>query len=201
MIEYNKEIKVCKGLVAGYQIFCDMSHPLVNSQGFVYYHRHLASVKLGRWVTKSDHIHHINGDKLDNRLENLDILTNSTHASLHNPPVVFRVITCNNCGKNYEVHRENIKRKFCSMSCYEEYYIKKKQLRCDGLINEFKFSIEKEILEKLVWELPSEKIAKIYNVSGSAIVKRCKLLGISKPPRGYWAKLKTSQKGETKSTC
>lgn len=55
-----------------------------------------------------------------------------------------------------------------------------------------KFHVPKEILEKLVWEMPTEKVAKIFGVSGKAIEKRCKLLGIVKPPRGYWRKVETS---------
>ena len=47
---------------------------------------------------------------------------------------------------------------------------------------------DKEELEKLVWEMPFEKIAKIFGVSGSAVVKWSKRYSISKPPRGYWEK-------------
>jgi len=48
----------------------------------------------------------------------------------------------------------------------------------------------KEDLEKLVWEKPSTHIANDFKVSGSAINKWCKEYGISKPPRGYWTKIK-----------
>ena len=51
-----------------------------------------------------------------------------------------------------------------------------------------KFNITKEKLSKLVWEIPTIKIAKMFNVSDSAISKRCKNLGIQKPERGYWSK-------------
>jgi hypothetical protein len=32
-------------------------------------------------------------------------------------------------------------------------------------------------------------VAASFDVSDKAIEKRCKLLGVPKPPRGYWAKL------------
>jgi hypothetical protein len=51
-----------------------------------------------------------------------------------------------------------------------------------------KFNVSKEDLEKLVWEIPTSKIAKQFGVSDNAISKRCKKFGISKPPRGYWQK-------------
>lgn len=39
-----------------------------------------------------------------------------------------------------------------------------------------------------VWEEPTQKVAQRYGVSDVAIAKACALLGIPKPPRGYWAK-------------
>jgi len=52
-----------------------------------------------------------------------------------------------------------------------------------------KFNIEKEDLERIVWDMPSTHIAKKYGVSDSLIAKRCKQLGIKKPPRGYWERI------------
>lgn len=50
------------------------------------------------------------------------------------------------------------------------------------------FVITKEKLEELVWLMPCTEVAKLYGVSDKAIEKRCKLLGVDKPPRGYWQK-------------
>jgi hypothetical protein len=52
------------------------------------------------------------------------------------------------------------------------------------------FEVDKEELEKLVWEMPTTEVAKIFGVSDVAIGKRCTLLGVNKPPRGYWQKLR-----------
>jgi len=46
----------------------------------------------------------------------------------------------------------------------------------------------KEELSKLVYELPTSRLAQQLGVSDRAIGKRCKSLGITKPNRGYWAK-------------
>ena len=46
-------------------------------------HRHIMEKHLGRKLGPKEHIHHFNGDRLDNRLENLTILTNKEHAMLH----------------------------------------------------------------------------------------------------------------------
>lgn len=46
-----------------------------------------------------------------------------------------------------------------------------------------------EELHRLVWEMPTSKLASILRISDRAIGKRCQKLGIPKPPRGYWEKL------------
>lgn len=46
----------------------------------------------------------------------------------------------------------------------------------------------KEDLHKLLWEIPTQKIAAQFGVSDKAIEKWAKHYKIDKPPRGYWAK-------------
>lgn len=47
-------------------------------------------------------------------------------------------------------------------------------------------------LIRLIWESPVSNLAKHLKVSDVAIKKHCKRLGISTPPRGYWAQQKSS---------
>lgn len=42
-------------------------------------------------------------------------------------------------------------------------------------------------LQEMLWSSPTSTIAKSLGVSDKAIEKRAKKLGLSKPPRGYWA--------------
>jgi len=51
----------------------------------------------------------------------------------------------------------------------------------------------KEELTTLLWEIPTQRLAKKYGVSDVAISKWAKAYKIEKPPRGYWTK-KTSEK-------
>ena len=39
---------------------------------------------LGRSLLSNEVVHHINGDKFDDRVENLQVMTNSEHVSIHN---------------------------------------------------------------------------------------------------------------------
>lgn len=45
-------------------------------------HRFLMEQFLGRTLSSNEHVHHINGNPTDNRIENLMVLTNSEHQKL-----------------------------------------------------------------------------------------------------------------------
>lgn len=50
-----------------------------------YEHRAVMANKIGRPLTKNEIVHHVNGDKTDNRPENLEIMTRAEHALAHLP--------------------------------------------------------------------------------------------------------------------
>jgi 5-methylcytosine-specific restriction endonuclease McrA len=52
----------------------------------------------------------------------------------------------------------------------------------------------KEELEQLLWEKPTVQLAIEFCVSDNAVSKWAKSYGLSKPPPGYWAKLRDNQK-------
>lgn len=67
----------------GYVMLKMPSHPRANKWGFVYEHRIVMEKFIGRILRSDEFVHHRNGDPTDNRLENLQLTTNSDHAREH----------------------------------------------------------------------------------------------------------------------
>jgi 5-methylcytosine-specific restriction endonuclease McrA len=117
----------------------------------------------GIWNGKplSLQLDHKNGNRLDWRIENLRFL-------------------CPNCHSQTETFSGRKLRK---------HPIRQPNLKAYSRPQAKKFEIDRASLLDLVWSKPTASIAKSLGVSDSAISKRCRSFGITKPPRGYWQKV------------
>lgn len=157
--------------------------------GDTYHHRLVAEEKLGRKLKPGEVVHHIDEDRENCAPKNILVFhTIGDHTRFHNAKhfhieqlrdqswvtILDPIPKICPCGKSFETFSK--RRVYCEDQCPTRPFIKKRP--------------DKEILESEIWLMPTSEIAKRYGVSDKAVEKWCKLYGLSKPPRGYWSKLR-----------
>lgn len=168
--------KMNMSAMSGYLHFYCPKHPLARQNGMVALHRHLVSVQLGRWLKASEKVTFRNGNRKDVRLSNLRVIDERGLREHSLGPLPERLEKiCPRCQKSFTVSPSAEDQKYCSPKCANH----ARRL----------FEISAAELEELVWQMPTTRVAELFSVSDKAIEKRCKRLGISKPPRGYWARV------------
>lgn len=97
---------------------------------YVYEHLLIVEAHLGRFLDSKEVVHHRNGNKRDNRIENLEVLTLSEHTRRHrlgtgHGDVVLR---CAFCGQdfsrpyNQRPEAKGYRESFCSRVCRGKFY-------------------------------------------------------------------------------
>lgn len=67
----------------GYVLILSRNHPMASPKGYVKEHRIVMEQHIGRYLQRCEAVHHINGIKDDNRIENLELKTRAIHSSEH----------------------------------------------------------------------------------------------------------------------
>jgi len=102
----------------GYRLIYCPNHPNCDIKGYYPEHRLIIENSIGRILFWEEIVHHINHNKLDNRIENLKIMNRGAHKWLHvresTPPLIYKFF-CKQCGKECSTPKKNSK--FCSRSC------------------------------------------------------------------------------------
>ena len=74
----------------GYIRIKNREHPFCSSNGYVWEHRLVLEKKLKRYLKKEEIVHHLDGDKSNNKLYNLLLCGNQNkHLSVHNAMELF----------------------------------------------------------------------------------------------------------------
>lgn len=136
-----------------------------------YVHRLVASafiqpLKIG---DRSIQVHHINKNKLDNRLENLQIMTRDEHMYEHKQiyPITKKCVVC---GKEFTPHKTKRKRALtCSRDCALQLITKSNRESCGRPI--IQYGIDGEFVKR--WECGTD-IERELNIYQSNVVKCCK---------------------------
>jgi len=93
---------------------------------YVLQYRYLMEQKLGRLLRPGEVVHHINGDRLDDRIENLELMTDKEHSRMHTAErTVWCEIVCPACKSSFKRRKSYVrwgKRRgqklfFCSNEC------------------------------------------------------------------------------------
>ncbi len=158
----------------GYPYFYAPGHPLAKKNGMVSLARHNASVQIGRWVQPQE-IVIFDGNLINGKVE---VITRKELIKRNNIRYGRSIsFHCDHCGQERTEsvsHHLRRAKHYCSPKCSQ--------------LDKRKFEVSKDALAKLVWMIPTMAVAEIFDVSDKAVEKRCKLLGVDKPPRGYWQK-------------
>jgi putative hemolysin len=108
-LKYNTKVRNKSWFKSGHKLNPIDSHPpyFDADRGYycvhrggrrIHYHRYLMEQHLGRKLNRGEVVHHKNHDKLDNRIENLCVMTASEHTRLHHfiNRIKFNLLTFNN---------------------------------------------------------------------------------------------------------
>lgn len=90
---------------SGYIMRKAEGHPKADRYGFVQEHRLVMEAHLGRYLCEDEVVHHINHDRGDNRIENLQVMTRHEHCVFHSKQCDMTAVRAAKAAKQKERER------------------------------------------------------------------------------------------------
>jgi hypothetical protein len=131
-------------------------HPNATKNDYVLHHRVVMENHLGRLLNSNEIIHHKNGDKKDNSLENLEITFSAEHSRLHGieKGLLLADLKCPWCKKLFQKQRR------------ETFLVKPTKLNCTCCSNSCRGKLSRDVqLHGITAEMKqaiSENIVRIF---------------------------------------
>jgi len=136
-------------------------------------HRYIIENILKRKLSYNEVVHHKDGNKFNNNIDNLELMSRKEHSELHNTIDLNKhsSVKCKNCSTNIKFRKKEIEYKnkhqryiFCSHTCVVNYY-KHHNKSNNKIDSKYKDLIEQGIKDNL----SGYKIAKKYNLNNKTV--------------------------------
>ena len=112
--------KTGKSIINGYIVL----NPIRGVRKAIKEHRLVMEKHIGRKLLRTEHIHHVDGNKENNHIDNLLLVSPKQHTIIHNnkqdkkwKQQKNKEIICKNC-KSTKIIKGWMKNKYCSRECY-----------------------------------------------------------------------------------
>jgi predicted nucleic acid-binding Zn ribbon protein len=172
-------------ILNGYRVIYEPEHPTCmkndNWNGYIYEHRYVMEVSLQRSLNENEVVHHLDGNKLNNRLDNLIVLSKEMHAKLH-----FWIDTGAFIHESYERNGMNSGKSkvteptYCKV-CDKTLQEKQKNtcsVECNAILKTSPNKPSKEQLQEDINSMSWLAIGKKYGVSDNGARKWAKKYGL-----------------------
>lgn len=165
----EKPIRIVNGYRLIYKPDCKKAMQSENWRGYIYEHIYLSEKFLGRELLNNEEVHHLDGDKLNNRKSNLIVLLKSQHSKLHRwiskgspykikNKIIHHCLVCGNSLQGKQI-------KYCCQEC------------CRTVSRKVKNRPPIEILLEELEKTPYYKLCKKYNISDNGLRKWVRAYG------------------------